>query len=195
MNRWRSYAGSRRANDRQHAAMRPDSFRDRRPMTALSIDWRNIITTLFTVLICLQFIVNTFHDWLHIPGWTHGRQVRTTIGRRMMLIGTIGNGLFPAIAAGFAIYFWHQPKPPYVLKYWFAYCAIPVIAAIAQWWAPYFFGASEKTKQFYSKLYAGTLQVLPPRGDNPRPNLMHLFFYALFLCTSVLSAILWLQRG
>jgi hypothetical protein len=42
----------------------------------------------------------------------------------------------------------------------------------------------------YSNMYAGTIQVLPARGDNPRPNLLHLCFHALFLVTLALSAVL-----
>jgi hypothetical protein len=29
--------------------------------------------------------------------------------------------------------------------------------------------------------------VLPARGDNPRPNLLHLFFHVLFVVTLCLS--------
>ena len=32
--------------------------------------------SLFTVLLVLQFAVVVVHDWLDIPGWTHGAQVQ-----------------------------------------------------------------------------------------------------------------------
>ena len=34
-----------------------------------------MIQTLFTILICAQFLVVVLHDWIDISGWTHGRQV------------------------------------------------------------------------------------------------------------------------
>jgi hypothetical protein len=151
-----------------------------------------MIETIFTVLIVLQFLVVALHDWVDIPGWTHGRQVRSAIGRNKMLAGTLINCLFPGLAAGFAIYYCNRPiKPASVLDYWLIYCAITVIGAITSWWIPYFRGADEKTKQLYLKMYAGTRHVLPPRGDNPRPNLLHLYFHALFIVNLVLATTLW----
>ncbi len=40
-------------------------------------------------------------------------------------------------------------------------------------------------------MYVGTRQVLPPRGGNPWPNLLHLYFHALFLINLALAAVLW----
>jgi hypothetical protein len=42
----------------------------------------------------------------------------------------------------------------------------------------------------YQTMYAGTRQVLPERGDNPRPNLLHLCFHALFLLTFVFAIVI-----
>jgi hypothetical protein len=38
-------------------------------------------------------------------------------------------------------------------------------------------------------MYAGTRFVLPVRRGNPGPNLLHLFFHALFLSTFVLALV------
>ncbi len=139
-----------------------------------------MIQTLFTILISLQFLVIALHDWLNIPGWTHGRQVQAALGRNKMLIGTVINCIFPGLAAGFALYYWHRAVPSFVLIYWVIYCAITVISATTAWWIPYFRGTDEKTKALYAQMYAGTRQVLPARGDNPRANLLHLYFHVLF---------------
>jgi hypothetical protein len=149
-----------------------------------------MMQTLFTFLIIAQFLAVLLHDWLQIPGWTHGRQVYAELGKTKMWLGTAFNGLFPGLAAGFALYYWQKQAPSFVLTYWLVYCAITVAGAIQAWWLPYWRGTDEKTKAMYSKMYAGTIQVLPARGENPRPNLLHLFFHVLFLATLVLSAIL-----
>lgn len=146
-----------------------------------------MIRTVFTFLIVLGFIVNSFHDWIDIPRWTHGRQVRAALGMNKMLIGSAINCLFPGLAAAFAIYYWHRPAPHGMLNYWLIYCAVTVFGAIMMWWVPYFRGTNQKTTELYSKMYAGTIHVLPPRGDHPRPNVFHLFVHALGLSTLILA--------
>jgi hypothetical protein len=142
---------------------------------------------LFACLITVQFVVVVAHDWLEIPGWTHGRQVQSVAGRRKLLIATLINAIFPGTAVVFVLYYGVQPKPSLVTNYWLVYCALTLASAIFMWWIPYFRGTDSKTKQEYLDMYRGTLHVLPARGDNPRPNLLHLCFHALFVVTFGLS--------
>ena len=111
-----------------------------------------------------------------------------------MLIGTLINAIFPGLAAGYALYYWGKPTPQNVRIYWVIYCcAVTVLdRRSTAWWIPYFRGTNQQTKDLYAKMYAGTYQVLPARGDNPRPNLLHLYFHALFLTNLVLAIVLWL---
>ena len=152
-----------------------------------------MIQNLFTCLIAIQFLLIVFHDMIDIPGWTHGSQVKATIGRGKFWAATLMNAIFPGLAVGFAIWFLNRPKPGFVTHYWVMYCAITFGSAIMMWWIPYFFGANEKTRQDYARMYAGTRQVLPPRGDNPRPNLLHLYFHALFAANLLLALVLWVR--
>ncbi|SRR5258708_24734412 len=149
--------------------------------------------TLFTYLITLQFVLVTSHDWVNIPGWANGAQVQATIGRRKLLLATLINALFPGVAVAFAFYFWNRPKPGFVADYWVIYCAVTLVSAIAMWYVPYLFGTSEGRRQEFSRMYAGTRQVLPARGDNPRPNLLHICFHVLFVITLGLAAVLRLR--
>ncbi len=152
------------------------------------------LTSLFAILISLQFVLIVSHDLIDIPGWAHGRQVRTVVGSRKFWLGTLSTAVFPGAAFFFALRFWRTaPVPGYVTTYWWIYCGVTVLSAIAMWWVPYFFGAKAETKREYAAMYAGTKQVLPARGDNPRPNLLHLFFHALFLLN--LGLALWLKFG
>jgi hypothetical protein len=151
-----------------------------------------MIQTIFTYLLIAQFLVNALHDWLDIPGWTHGRQVRTALGPTKMIIGTAINAILPGIAVVLALRYWNQPAPLSARTYWVVYCAITGMGALTSWWIPYFRGTDEKTRELYKKLYEGTIQVLPPRGDNPRPNLLHLCLHAIFAATLPLAVILWL---
>ncbi len=146
--------------------------------------------TLFAALITLQFVVVATHDLIDIPGWTHGAQVQSLLGRRKLWLITLINSSFPGLAAGLAVYYWHRPAPGLVADYWVVYCAVTLGSAVAMWYVPYFFGANEERKLDYAKMYAGTRQVLPPRGDNPRPNLLHLCFHALFVISFCLALLL-----
>lgn len=58
------------------------------------------------------------------------------------------------------------------------------------WYLPYFFGASEQKQGEYRKFYQGTRQVLPARGDNPRPNLLHVLFHVVFVITFCLALLM-----
>jgi hypothetical protein len=142
--------------------------------------------TLFTCLITLQFVVVVLHDLVEIPGWTHSAQVKAAIGRNKLWVVTAINSTFPGLAVAFAFYFWNRPKPRFVGNYWLIYCAATLASAIVMWYVPYLFGTSEERKRDYSQMYAGTRQVLPARGENPRPNLLHVCFHVLFVINFVL---------
>jgi hypothetical protein len=109
--------------------------------------------------------------------------------------GDASQRLLPGVAVAFAIYFWNKPKPGYVADYWIISCAVTLASAIAMWNVPYLFGTAEERKREYARMYAGTRQVLPPRGDNPRPNLLHLCFHALFVINFVLVLVLRFRRA
>jgi len=149
--------------------------------------------TVFSCLITLQLLVVVLHDLVDVPGWTHG-EVQSVIGRRKLWRATLINSMFPGLGVAFAFYYWSRPKPSFVSNYWMIYCALTLASAIAMWYVPYFRGAADKTKRDYLMMYAGTRQVLPPRGDNPRPNLLHVCFHGLFVVTFVLAVILRLAK-
>ncbi len=152
-----------------------------------------MIQTIFTILTALQFVFMLLHDLVDIPGWAHGRQVRAAIGPTKVVIGTLINAIFPGLATYYGIQYWHRAAPTFVLNYWVIYSGIVVMGAIQSWWIPYFRGTDEKTTKLYAAMYAGTRQVLPPHGDNPRPNLLHLYFHAFGLTNLILAVLLRLR--
>jgi hypothetical protein len=153
------------------------------------------MVALFTWLIIFQFVIIVSHDLVDIPGWVHGSQVQAVIGRRKVWLATLINAVFPGIAAGFAIHFRHRPAPGFARSYWLIYCAIALLSAIGMWYIPYLRGASDKQKQEYGSMYAGTRHILPARGDNPRPNVFHMGIHALFVVNFCLACLLWFGRS
>ena len=136
---------------------------------------------LFSCLIVLQFLIIISHDLIDVPGWIHGSQIQSELGRRNVWLATLVNSIFPGVAAAFALYFWHRPKPEYVSNYWVIYCSIALLSAVGMWYIPYLRGAAEEQKKKYLEMYRGTRQILPARGDNPRPNLFHVGIHVLFV--------------
>jgi hypothetical protein len=109
-------------------------------------------------------------------------------------LATLINSTFPGLAVAFAIYFWNQPRPWFVVDYWVLYCGVSLVFAVAMWYVPYFFGTTVERKLDYATMYEGTRQVLPARGDNPRPNLLHVCFHALFVINFLLVLVLRLRN-
>jgi hypothetical protein len=144
----------------------------------------------FTVLISLQFLIILLHDLVEVPGWSHTCQMQAVLGKRKLRTATLINSIFPGTAAAFAFYFWGRPKPLFVSRYWMIYCAITALSVIVMWYLPYFLGPSAKKKDEYRRFYAGTRQILPARGDNPRPNLLHLLFHIVFAATLILALLI-----
>jgi hypothetical protein len=112
------------------------------------------------------------------------------MGKRKVWLATLANAALPGTAAALAVWFWAHPKPAFVSNYWIIYCLMALLSAVGMWYVPYFLGAPEKQKKEYLAMYAGTHQVLPARGDNPRPNTFHIGIHALFLATLSLALIL-----
>ena len=151
------------------------------------------LETLFAWLIILQFVVVVSHDWLEIPGWTHGSQVQAAIGRTKLLWATAINAIFPGLAVALDLRFWGKSHPSYVGTYWVMYCAVTLLSALGMWYVPYFRGTDEKTKSQHAQMYAGTRHIFPARGDNPRPNLLHVLFHVLFVVNFGLAAMIRLK--
>src|SRR6185437_2777217 len=153
------------------------------------------LEALFAWLIILQFLVVVSHDWLEIPGWTHGSQVQAVIGRTKLVWATAINAIIPGLAVAFVLWFWGKSHPSYVGTYWVIYCAVTLLSAIGMWYVPYFRGADEKKKLEYSQMYAGTRHIFPARGDNPRPNLLHVLFHMLFVANFALALMIRLRSA
>ncbi|HEY3754695.1 MAG TPA: hypothetical protein VGL42_00955 [Opitutaceae bacterium] len=100
----------------------------------------------------------------------------------------IGEAAFNGLLMGFVpasyLFGWNV-----LLRYGAPYYSILFACELATWFVPYFFGASPKWQEIYSRIQARTIMVLPRRGDNPTPNLEHLILMALTLVTAIATAV------
>ena len=62
------------------------------------------------------------------------------------------------------------------------------VGTLLAWWKPYFFGSSAEMKQKMQP-YVNTHHVLPARGDNIRPNTLHLIVHIFIWVAFMLSLI------
>jgi hypothetical protein len=151
------------------------------------------IQALFTCLITLQFVVVGAHDWIDVPKMD-ARHSGTVSGWAAQAVDSDSDQCnLPWYRSRFRRHFL-EPSKARVTSYWVLYCAVTLASAIFMWYIPYFLGAPEKTKQDYLRMYSGTKQVLPPRKDNPRPNLLHLCFHVLFIVNFCLALSLRFRR-
>jgi hypothetical protein len=139
------------------------------------------LPVVFAVTLVAQFVIIALHDLIDIGAWVRGSQVQGVIGRQKVIWATVVNSLFPGLAAAFAIAALFGPVPHFAARYEVTYCAVTVLSAIGMWYVPYWLGTDDKTRREYQAMYAGTRQALPARGENPRPNVAHLGFHALFV--------------
>jgi len=72
-----------------------------------------------------------------------------------------------------------------LMRFGAAFYFILFACEIATWFVPYFFGASPKWQEIYSRVQGRTIMLIPPRGQNPTPNLEHLILMALTMATGI----------
>ena len=152
------------------------------------------LSIVFAVTLLVQFLIIALHDLIDIRGWVHGSQVKAVVGTPKVYWATAINSFFPGLAAALALAALFGPVPHFATRYAIIYCGVTVVSVIAMWYVPYWMGTDDKTRREYHAMYAGTLHVLPPRGDNPRPNLAHLCFHVLFITNLGLALAKGLRR-
>lgn len=62
-----------------------------------------------------------------------------------------------------------------------------MVFQVANWWVPYFRGASERHMQLYSEIFGKTYKFLPAIGNHPVPDTNHIILHFLLL-TVIISA-------
>jgi hypothetical protein len=72
--------------------------------------------------------------------------------------------------------------------------AFTLCGEFLRWWKGYLFGASEKWRSIYSTIHKETITFLPPRKDNPVPNLEHCILHAITIITFTATLIFYLGR-
>ena len=142
---------------------------------------------LFVSTLALQTLHLICQDWLDLFPLNDIAHLRETISQTNRLLMIVGNSAPSMIALLLALVYLGQPTPLSVGLYWVAYFGSVLVLMYTMWYKPYFFGATAEQRQEFAYAYGRTHQILPPRGENPRPNTFHLILHALFLMNAGLS--------
>lgn len=145
---------------------------------------------LFIVLLTLQCLILLIHDWINIFPINDVRGMNEVIPRPTKIMVMVGNVLPPVLVLVMESRLFGRHKPLGVGLYFAIYFGITLAMMYLSWYHPYFFGATAEEKERYRKAYGRTLQILPRRGDNPRPNTIHLFLHTIFIVNAVLSLLI-----
>jgi hypothetical protein len=142
---------------------------------------------LFLTTSLCQLAILLVHDWLDLFPLNDIAHLQHSMSARQRLLMIFGNtAVYFGLLLAQAIYF-GQTKPFWLgIAGAFYYCSVWFMM-YQQWYKLYLFGAPEQVCRKYALEYGRTLQILPPRGNNPRPNLLHAILHVLFLVNSVLT--------
>ena len=143
--------------------------------------------TVFVITLVLQTLHLICQDWLDLFPFNDIARLRETISPSNRLLVIAGNSVPSLIALGLALFYLGRATPLGVGLYWIAYFGSVVVLMYTMWYRPYFFGASAEQRQEVAYAYGRTYQLLPPRGQNPRPNTFHIVLHGLFLINAVLG--------
>jgi len=129
-----------------------------------------------------------FQDWVTVPRFNESQTDGVGFGQRVAI--SAGNVLPPLLLLVLVLASPRTgPLPWWTLGWGALYCAAFLVLVWLAWYGPYLRGTTAQRTAEYRAEFAGTLQVLPARGDHPRPNLAHVVLHLLFLATAVLFVI------
>ncbi len=108
-------------------------------------------------------------------------------GRR--LASSLGNTLPVALVLATFIAYFNQPFPLWATAYDLFYVVVFLVLVWLAWYGPYFFGTKSEREVEAMREYGKTVQCLPKRGNNVRPNLAHEILHILFILSALSLAL------
>lgn len=139
--------------------------------------------------IILQFILlffMLFHDWVPIPPLNDVEALKVSDSDFYRFLGSVINGVIVLIPLIITLNYYHQPSiSRFATITVTAFYLLLTVGTVLSWWAPYFFGSSQKHKQQFSK-FNNTHHFLPARGDNIVPNTLHVILHLqVWICLAI----------
>jgi len=126
-----------------------------------------------------------FQDWITVRRFNEPRSGGISLGKRMAI--SVGN-VVPPLLLPILVAMSSETGPlPWLIVAWGTIYFVAFLALVwLSWYQPYVSGTTPERAASYEQEFAGTIQVLPPRRDHPRPNLAHVVLHLLMLLCLVL---------
>lgn len=137
----------------------------------------------FVLVQCSLALIMLLHDWVHIPPFTDILALKQNHSVAFRLLMTVVNSMTVLVPLGISIYIFGVNAPPLWAVRTIFWCYLGLtVGTIGSWWVPYFLGSSASHKEGFAE-YRNTHQLLPARGDNVRPNTLHIVLHVhVWLC-------------
>lgn len=126
-------------------------------------------------------LIMLLHDWIDLPPFTDIAALKKAHTLKERILSTLINSTFVIIPLLITLHY--KYAIPNFLK-WIVLLIYTLlsIGAICAWWIPYFFGSSQAHKEGFIE-YKNTHSFLPQRGNNVRPNTLHIILHIhIFIC-------------
>ncbi len=138
------------------------------------------------------------HDWISIPPLNDIPALRKNHSIPGLIFATMmSTGLVLIPLAITIAYRKYDPFPLYPAALLELFYMMLTYETLKAWWFPYFFGSTSAYKEKFAK-FKNTHTFLPRRGDNVRPNTLHVFLhlqiwacliYSLYLVIHAFNAV------
>ena len=143
------------------------------------------LTLALIVSLAVFVLYLVFQDWVTVPRFNEPRSGGISLGKRTAI--SVGNVVPPLLLLILvAMSPTTGPLPWWTVAWGTIYFVAFLVLAWLSWYQPYVSGTTPERAASYEEEFAGTIQVLPPRGDHPRPNLAHVVLHLLMLLCLVL---------
>jgi len=136
-----------------------------------------------TALTAIFLVYVLIHDWVPLgPLNDIERQREQPLSTRILV--EIGNVLPIVVLLTLSLLFPTGPLPAGAAIYAGLYIVAFAVLAWLSWYRPYLRGSTPAREAAAAHEYGRTIQVLRPRANRIRPNLMHVILHLLFLAVA-----------
>jgi hypothetical protein len=136
------------------------------------------------VLQVVQIVFLWFHDWVPLGRLNDVAGIRSQVGGRQLVLGTLFTGIPWTLGLIFSAYFFGKRWPAWVSGWLWVSYTILFLGELEAWWVPYLIWNQPKRAAQYQIMYGNTHAFLPKRNGIV-PNTAHCLLHSATAATLV----------
>jgi len=153
----------------------------------VSLELCKYVSLTCSLLITLFLLL---HDWVNIYPLNDLETFNEHCSLRNKILMTVVNTPFFIVYTFILLYYWSTPFSFYAKAYLIVCNALFSMGIIFSWWLPYLFGFPIAQVKDLHKTHGTTHTFLPPIGNNPIPNTLHVIFHTIFVVNIIATSML-----